>query len=61
MNELNAIDVNVDMGESFGRWSLGDDASLMPHISSANIACGTQAILARCAGPSPQPWSTTCR
>ena len=43
MNELIAIDVNVDMGESFGRWSLGDDASLMPHISSANIACGFHA------------------
>ena len=43
MNELTAIDVNVDMGESFGRWKLGDDASLMPHISSANIACGFHA------------------
>jgi UPF0271 protein len=43
MNQLNAIDVNVDMGESFGRWSLGDDARLMPHISSANIACGFHA------------------
>jgi UPF0271 protein len=43
MNGLNAIDVNVDMGESFGRWSLGDDASLMPYISSANIACGFHA------------------
>jgi 5-oxoprolinase (ATP-hydrolysing) subunit A len=43
MNELDAIDVNVDMGESFGRWNLGDDASLMPHISSANIACGFHA------------------
>jgi UPF0271 protein len=43
MNHLNAIDVNVDMGESFGRWNLGDDASLMPHISSANIACGFHA------------------
>jgi 5-oxoprolinase (ATP-hydrolysing) subunit A len=43
MNGLSAIDVNVDMGESFGRWSLGDDASLMPHISSANIACGFHA------------------
>ena len=43
MNELNAIDVNVDMGESFGRWSLGNDASLMPHISSANVACGFHA------------------
>ena len=43
MNALSAIDVNVDMGESFGRWSLGDDASLMPYISSANIACGFHA------------------
>jgi UPF0271 protein len=43
MNEPNAIDVNVDMGESFGRWNVGDDASLMPHISSANIACGFHA------------------
>jgi UPF0271 protein len=43
MNQLNGIDVNVDMGESFGRWSLGDDASLMPYVSSANIACGFHA------------------
>ena len=43
MNELNAIDINVDMGESFGRWRLGDDASLMPYISSANVACGFHA------------------
>jgi UPF0271 protein len=33
-------DLNADMGESFGRWTLGDDAALMPHLSSANIACG---------------------
>jgi UPF0271 protein len=37
------IDVNADMGESYGRWSLGDDAGLMPYISSANIACGAHA------------------
>ena len=37
------IDVNADMGESYGRWSLGDDAGLMPFISSANIACGAHA------------------
>jgi len=37
------LDVNVDMGESFGRWRLGDDAALMPYISSANIACGFHA------------------
>jgi UPF0271 protein len=37
------LDVNVGMGESFGRWRLGDDAALMPYISSVNIACGFHA------------------
>ncbi len=34
------IDINADMGESYGRWTLGHDEELMPFISSANIACG---------------------
>ncbi len=34
------IDLNCDMGESYGRWTLGADADIMPLISSANIACG---------------------
>jgi UPF0271 protein len=34
------VDLNADMGESYGRWTLGDDASLMPHLTSASIACG---------------------
>jgi UPF0271 protein len=33
-------DLNADMGESYGRWTLGDDAALMPFLTSANIACG---------------------
>lgn len=37
------IDLNCDMGESFGRYTLGTDAALMPHITSANIACGFHA------------------
>lgn len=37
------IDLNCDMGESFGRWNLGDDEAIMPSISSANIACGFHA------------------
>jgi 5-oxoprolinase (ATP-hydrolysing) subunit A len=37
------LDINVDMGESFGRWKLGDDAALMPFITSASIACGFHA------------------
>lgn len=34
------VDLNSDLGESFGVWRLGDDASLLPRITSANIACG---------------------
>ena len=34
------IDVNCDMGESYGRWTLGNDEGVMPHITSANVACG---------------------
>ena len=37
------IDLNCDMGESFGRYVLGDDAAVMPFITSANIACGYHA------------------
>jgi UPF0271 protein len=33
------VDLNADMGESYGRWTLGDDDALMPHLTSANIAC----------------------
>lgn len=38
-----AIDINVDMGESFGRYKLGNDEEVMKYISSANIACGFHA------------------
>ncbi len=34
------IDLNCDMGESYGRWTLGADLAIMPFISSANVACG---------------------
>jgi UPF0271 protein len=34
------IDLNCDMGESYGAWKMGDDAGIMPLITSANIACG---------------------
>jgi 5-oxoprolinase (ATP-hydrolysing) subunit A len=37
---MKRIDLNCDMGESYGAWKMGADAELMPHISSANIACG---------------------
>ena len=37
------IDLNCDLGESFGRYTLGSDADIMPFITSANIACGLHA------------------
>jgi len=37
------IDLNCDMGESFGPWTIGADEQVMPHITSANIACGAHA------------------
>jgi UPF0271 protein len=32
--------LNCDLGESYGRWTMGMDAMVMPHIDQANIACG---------------------
>jgi len=38
-----AVDLNCDMGESFGAWKMGSDAVVLEHVSSANIACGFHA------------------
>src|SRR6476620_10566990 len=37
------IDLNSDVGESFGRWALGDDEAMMLSVTSANVACGFHA------------------
>ena len=37
------VDLNADMGESFGPWRMGDDAGLLEVVTSANIACGFHA------------------
>ena len=37
------VDLNCDLGESYGRYKLGKDAEMMPLITSANIACGFHA------------------
>jgi UPF0271 protein len=37
------IDLNSDVGESFGRWTLGDDSAMFRSVSSANVACGFHA------------------
>ncbi len=37
------VDLNADMGESFGPWTMGDDRALLGIVTSANIACGFHA------------------
>jgi UPF0271 protein len=37
------IDINCDMGESFGAYKIGEDEKVIPYITSANIACGFHA------------------
>lgn len=37
------VDLNADMGESFGPWPMGADEALMPLVTSVNIACGAHA------------------
>lgn len=38
-----AIDLNSDLGEGYGAWSMGDDAAMLAIVSGANIACGFHA------------------
>lgn len=40
---MKAVDLNCDLGESFGAYTCGMDEQVLPHISSANIACGFHA------------------
>ncbi len=47
------MDLNADVGESFGRWRLGDDAALLEVVTSANVACGFHA-------GDPSTLRTTC-
>lgn len=37
------IDLNSDLGESFGQWSMGDDTAMLEIVTSANVACGFHA------------------
>ncbi len=48
------IDLNADVGESFGDWSMGDDAAIFASVSSANVACGFHA-------GDPSTIARTCR
>lgn len=38
-----SVDLNCDMGESFGPWRMGDDEGVLPYVSSVNVACGFHA------------------
>jgi UPF0271 protein len=40
---MGTMDLNADLGESYGRWELGDDPALVRHLTSANVACGFHA------------------
>ncbi|QPF73883.1 LamB/YcsF family protein [Roseateles sp. DAIF2] len=40
---MNLIDLNSDLGESYGAWRMGDDAAMLDLVSSANVACGFHA------------------
>jgi UPF0271 protein len=37
---MTSVDLNCDVGESFGTWRIGDDENLLRHVTSASIACG---------------------
>ena len=43
MSTQRTIDLNADMGESFGPWVMGNDAELLKVVTSANVACGFHA------------------
>ena len=40
---MTSVDINCDMGESFGNYIVGNDAAIFPYITSCNIACGAHA------------------
>ncbi len=54
VSRLDSIDLNSDVGESYGSWSLGDDSAMFRSVSSANVACGFHA-------GDPSVIRTTCR
>ena len=43
MTATAVVDLNADLGEGFGDWSMGDDAAMLEVVTTANIACGGHA------------------
>ena len=40
---MKTVDLNADLGESFGAYTIGSDETIIPLITTANIACGYHA------------------
>ena len=40
---MTVIDLNSDLGESFGAWDMGNDEAMLAIVTSANVACGFHA------------------
>ena len=38
------VNLNSDLGESFGAWNMGDDAAMLAVVTTANVACGWRII-----------------
>ena len=51
---MRTIDLNSDLGEGYGPWTMGDDSAMLSVVSSANIACGGHA-------GDPETMFATCR
>ncbi|WP_205502374.1 LamB/YcsF family protein [Rufibacter psychrotolerans] len=43
MSKTLSVDLNCDMGESYGAYRLGQDEAILPYVTSANVACGFHA------------------
>lgn len=37
---MNAVDLNCDLGESYGCYTIGMDEAVIPYVTSVNVACG---------------------
>ena len=42
---MGTIDIDSDLGESFGNWRIGDDDAVIPEITSANVAATKPVVL----------------
>lgn len=40
---MNTVDLNCDLGESFGTYRIGNDAEILDYVTSVNVACGFHA------------------